>query len=191
MCDVAFLLLTFFMLTTKFKPDDPVVVDAPSSISETKLPDTDILLITIDKDNRVFFGIDGQFTREAMLKSMIDKYQMQNAFTENMVKEFSLMSTFGVPMGALPDLLRRKAGERNQKGVQPGIPVDSAANELKDWIAYARYANTKFRIAIKGDQSAGFEVTDRVIKTLQDLNINKFNFITNMEAKPKKAGAAE
>ena len=36
--DVAFLLLTFFMLTTQFKSDASVIVDTPSSISEIKLP---------------------------------------------------------------------------------------------------------------------------------------------------------
>ena len=36
MTDVAFLLLTFFMLTAKMKPQEPVVIDTPSSISEIK-----------------------------------------------------------------------------------------------------------------------------------------------------------
>ncbi|MCE7857938.1 MAG: biopolymer transporter ExbD, partial [Ignavibacteria bacterium CHB3] len=58
MCDVAFLLLTFFMLTTQFKADESVIVDTPSSISEIKLPDTDILNITVSNDGRVFFHID-------------------------------------------------------------------------------------------------------------------------------------
>ena len=44
MCDVAFLLLTFFMLTAKAKPQELVVVDTPSSISETKLPDAGTLI---------------------------------------------------------------------------------------------------------------------------------------------------
>ena len=50
MTDVAFLLLTFFMLATKFKPDEPVVVDTPSSVSQIKLPETDIMQLTIDKE---------------------------------------------------------------------------------------------------------------------------------------------
>src|SRR3954464_4626312 len=64
MCDVAFLLLTFFMLATKFKPDEPVVVQTPSSISSMTLPDTSIMLITVapkdaqHADDRIFFTID-------------------------------------------------------------------------------------------------------------------------------------
>ena len=60
MCDVAFLLLSFFMLATKFKPDEPVVVVTPSSISQVILPDADIMLITVDAKGRVFFSVDNK-----------------------------------------------------------------------------------------------------------------------------------
>jgi biopolymer transport protein ExbD len=56
---------------------------------------------------------------------------------------------------------------------------------LKDWVAYARYANPKLRITIKGDVEANYDVVGKVIATLQDQNINKFNLITDMKAKPK------
>ena len=94
MTDVAFLLLTFFMLATKFKPDEPVMVTTPSSISEIKLPETDILLLTIDKDSRVFFSMDGEQNRLALLDKMAEKYQL--TFTEAQKKEFTLLSSFGV-----------------------------------------------------------------------------------------------
>src|SRR5580698_1805899 len=55
MCDVAFLLLTFFMLATKFKPDDPVKVKTPSSVSSDIVPDKNALQVLFDKDGKVFF----------------------------------------------------------------------------------------------------------------------------------------
>jgi biopolymer transport protein ExbD len=88
MTDVAFLLLTFFMLATKFKPDEPVTVTTPSSISEIKLPETDILLLTIDKDSRVFFAMDGESNRLELLDKMAEKYQL--TFNDKQKKEFSL-----------------------------------------------------------------------------------------------------
>lgn len=182
MCDMAFLLLTFFILTAQFKAEDPFVVDTPASISDTKLPDRDILTISIDKKNRVFFGIDGQFDRERMLEFIAGQYKV--GFTPNEIREFSLLSSFGVPLGNLRQLLNMNNSERN-KLEQPGIPCDSAANELKDWVAYARYANPKLRITIKGDVDANYEVVGKVIATLQEQNINKFNLITDMKAKPK------
>jgi len=42
MVDLAFLLVTFFMLTAAFRMADPVVVDPPSSIGEISLPDNTI-----------------------------------------------------------------------------------------------------------------------------------------------------
>ena len=81
MCDVAFLLLTFFMLTTKFKPNDPVVVDMPKSVSEIKLPQSDIMTITVNKQGQVYFGIDGQFTRKKLLEKIGEKFNIQ--FTES------------------------------------------------------------------------------------------------------------
>jgi len=180
MCDMAFLLLTFFILTAKFKADDPVVVDTPASISDVKLPDKDIMTIAIDKQNRVYFGIDGQFDREKMLEFVAGKYKV--GFTQEEIKQFSLMSSFGVPIGNMRQLLGSK---EKGKFLQTGVPCDSAQNELTDWVAYARYANPKLRITIKGDVDANYETVGKVITTLQDQNINKFNLITNMKAKPK------
>src|SRR3954452_24782031 len=67
MVDLAFLLVTFFMLTTKFRPDEPVVVDQPSSISDIPLPDKGVIMLTVDKDGRVFFNVEGQQLRKDIL----------------------------------------------------------------------------------------------------------------------------
>ena len=178
MTDVAFLLLTFFMLATKFKPDEPVLVDTPSSVSEIKLPDTDIMLITIDKDNRVFFAIDGQQTRLGLLDKMSDIYKL--SFSPDEKKEFSNMSSFGVPVVELKKLLNMKAEER-LKYKQSGIPCDSLKNELADWVWQARLTNNQVRVAIKGDQQTNYPVVKEVIATLQEKKVNRFNFITSME----------
>ena len=60
MVDVAFLLLTFFMLTTQFRPPEEVEIVLPSSHSEFKLPESDVMLVTLSKDNRIFRGFDSQ-----------------------------------------------------------------------------------------------------------------------------------
>lgn len=87
MCDVAFLLLTFFMLTTQFKPDNAVIVDTPSSISDIKLPDTDIMNITVTNDGVVYFGIDNKnFSRQMLIERIGQKYGIE--FTAEEVKAF-------------------------------------------------------------------------------------------------------
>ena len=121
MTDVAFLLLTFFMLATKFKADEPVTVTTPSSISEIKLPETDILLLTIDKDSKVYFSMDGDQNRITLLEKMAEKYKL--TFTPDQKKAFSLLSSFGVSIKQLGSYLDMDA-EKRKSYKQEGIPSD-------------------------------------------------------------------
>ena len=63
MVDVAMLLLTFFMMTTQFRPEDATAIDLPSSHAPFKMPETDIMTVTINKEGRVFLGVDSQTLR--------------------------------------------------------------------------------------------------------------------------------
>lgn len=179
MVDLAFLLVTFFMLTTTFAPDEPVIVDTPKSESEIILPDKDRMIITVADDGRVFFDMDNQHNRQRMLQDMGAKYGV--GFTAEQLRAFSIMQGFGLPIRALPQFLDMSPEDRNRV-VQPGIPVDSLNNELADWVVYARMTNpSKLRIAIKGDRDANYKIMKRVIDTLIDRKILRFNLITGME----------
>jgi biopolymer transport protein ExbD len=185
MCDVAFLLLTFFMLTTQFKSDDSVIVDTPSSISEIKLPDTDILNISVTQDGKVFFSIDNKnFTRQKLLAKISEKHP-ELQFTADEEKAFVLTGSIGVPLNELKGYLALEEVDRKLYP-QPGIPCDSTRNELGDWILQGRISNPGARITIKGDQGAPWSVVKRVMDTLQDKKVNKFNLITDLEADPNK-----
>jgi biopolymer transport protein ExbD len=180
MTDVAFLLLTFFMLATKFKPDEPVIVDTPSSVSEVKLPETDVMLLTIDNMGRVFFTVDGQNTRADLLEKMAVKYNI--TFTPEQKQEFLVMSSFGAPIAQLPKYLNMSSDEKKDYDrISSGIPYDSLNNELGDWVWQTRLANNNVRVAIKGDRDVPYEKVKRVIATLQEKKVNRFNFITAME----------
>ncbi|MDR3667177.1 MAG: biopolymer transporter ExbD [Ignavibacteriaceae bacterium] len=182
MCDVAFLLLTFFMLTTKFKADEPVTVTTPKSISEIKLPDNDIMSITITKDGRVYYGVDGKFNREKLLQKISTKYNIP--FTQEEAYAFSLTTAFGVPIPKLKSFLDLPPDQRKDIQ-QPGIPIDTSNNELGVWILNGRLANPNYRIAIRGDGDCPYPVIKKVIATLQSWHVNKFNLITNLEVRPK------
>ncbi len=58
MVDMAWLLLTFFMLASNFRPAEEVTITLPSSRSDIKLPESDVLVINVSKDGRFFVGTD-------------------------------------------------------------------------------------------------------------------------------------
>jgi biopolymer transport protein ExbD len=186
MVDLAFLLVTFFMLISQFRAEEAAVIDIPSSVSDLKIPEKELLMILVDKKDRVFFNLTGQEERVEVLEKMGEKYGI--VFNAEQKKEFSNMASFGVPMKQLQNYLDANSSERKKLAESTsGIPIDSLNCEICNWIYYARRAAPKFRVAIKGDQVTSYPVVRKVMDYLQDDNIgkvNKFNLITNMETGP-------
>ncbi|WP_031528951.1 ExbD/TolR family protein [Dyadobacter crusticola] len=181
MTDVAFLLLTFFIMTATFKSNDAEIT-TPSSISQIKVPDDDIMVISIDKAGKVFFGVDAQPVRAAMLENIGQSKGI--TFTDTEKAKFAVQSSFGFPLNQLKPWLNMPKEQMSQVK-QPGIPVDSTgASELADWVYAARKANNRLRIALKGDNLSKFPVFKDVLSNLQSQNINKFNLITGSEQAP-------
>ncbi len=180
MCDVAFLLLTFFMLTSNFTKKEGALINTPSSISEIKIPERNIIMILVDADGKVFFGIDGQDNRIALLEKMGKTYNI--SFDRNELKEFSLINSFGVPMNGMKSFLSQKPEERENPANAMGIPCDSLDNQFKDWVSTARSINAEYRIAIKADQATAYPFIKKLMGTLQDLKENRYNLITSLES---------
>lgn len=193
MCDVAFLLLTFFILTATAKQPEPLPVQTPASTNQTKLPETGLVTITVGNSNgeqKVFLGMKDRDIREKTLELMGNMHGVK--FTKEETEKFRLIDEFGVPIGGLKQVIGMTSTQRNKAGVQPGVPLDSLNNELKDWIYTARQANAdlhpngkELAFAIKGDAKQQYPQIHKIMDILQDQKINNFNLVTGLRAKPK------
>jgi biopolymer transport protein ExbD len=184
MCDVAFLLLTFFILTATAKIPEALPVDTPASTVQTKLPETDLATLTIGK-GKVFFDLKGREIRKRTLELMAQKYGVE--FTEDDKDKFALMEGFGVPIESLKSIIEMKSSERT-KANQPGVPKDSLDNQLAQWVQNARIANIEIndkelQIAIKGDAREEYPAIRKVMDILQDQKINSFSLVTGLRGK--------
>jgi biopolymer transport protein ExbD len=191
MCDVAFLLLSFFIMTATSKVPEPKPVDTPASTIKAKLPERNLLTITVG-DSAVYIGMSERETRIAALEAMSLKYDI--AFTPKEVEEFSLLESFGVPLEQLKSLLALKNAERNKPGTQSGIPFkgDISENELSYWVFYANAAVVaeqqakgidkikEIEIAIKGSSKEKYPVVKNVFDILQKQNMNDFYLVTSL-----------
>lgn len=185
--DVAFLILSFFMLATKFKPPEPVEITTPNSVSTKALPENDAILVTLDSAGRVYFTMQAEkdpMLKYTVIKNMNDTRQL--GLTEAEMKNFVKTTSVGVPFSQLKQLLAIPAeDQRNVK--QAGIPIkDSASNELTYWIrdAVSAFAGKKINYLVKGDNNAKYPQFKEILNSFKRNDIYKFQLVTAVEDVP-------
>lgn len=184
MCDVSFLLLTFFILTATARQPDPLDVTIPSSTYKLKVPDLDMGILSIGK-GKVFYEIVGKDIKMATLAKMGEKYNIN--FTPEEKERFGVIGAFGVPIQDMKNFIamdgeKRKAFLTNSGG----IPADSTNNQLAEWIMQSRHSvadlhATQMRVSIKGDAEEEYPTVKKIIDILQKQKVNKFSLITSAE----------
>lgn len=184
MSDVTVLLLTFFMLTSTFVKKEPVQVFTPASVSEIKIPETNILQILVDPQGKIFMSLDKQPDMKAVLEKMGEEYGVD--FTPEQEKKFVTASTFGVPMRSMQKFSDLPTEQQDKLLKNEGIPCDSTDNQFKSWVRNARQVNPDLRIAIKADASTPYAVIKNVMSSLQDLRENRYNLITSLKTTSDK-----
>src|SRR5471030_2821704 len=186
MCDVAFLLLTFFILTAKPKVDDPSHAEVPHSSNMTPVADQNMMTVSVGRD-KFFYSVTEQDVRAGALKAMGDKYGVK--FTPEESKRFELTQVFGVPMKNLKSFLDTPPDDL-KNFTQAGIPADTTNNnELFNWIYTSRQAekglhNKDLQMSIKADSREVYPQINIVISCLEKQKLFKFDLITTLKTAP-------
>lgn len=183
MCDVTFLLLTFFIMTTQFKKPDVAQIKPPSSISEKLLPDASLMTVSVTPDGVFYFQpVDNGSEKIQLLDKMGEKYKM--TFTNPEKAAFAKVEAIGVPMSQLKSYLNLPAEQQKAYKAKEGIPMDSTNKQLIDWVQQSLAVNPNYKLAIKGDVSTKYPKVKSLFEGLRDIDFLKFWLITSQEGKP-------
>lgn len=183
MSDMMVLLLTFFMLTATFMPQEPVQVITPSSVSETKVPEYKSTTVLIDPKGRVFVHFSTPEDRIKILEAMGKDYGI--TFSQKQKIAFKDAATHaGVPMRLMSKFLDLQPAEMNEEMKKYGVPTDSVDNQFARWIKHARAVDGDMTISIKADQETEFPKVDKVMKILVDMKENRYSLITTLKGMP-------
>lgn len=205
MVDLAFLLVTFFMLTSSFRTPEPVLVDPPTSTTQIEIP-KQVMLITVDQKGRAFIDL----TNPAVKSKVFEKVckQMDVKVSAEDVKKFAGVGAFGLKAAQIPDFLEMESADRTKLD-QPGVPYDTTGkkSELYWWAYYARIEahndykareeeakqrklpfdkSNYLQFAVKADGEARYDVVKHVIQVFRDAKVKQFQMITGLEAAPAK-----
>lgn len=189
--DVAFLILSFFMLATKFKPPEVIKIENPKSVSSENQPDKDVFKVSFDAEGRVFVSFsadpDGKEKAQGLAQQLSKQkgLNLSNAQISNFVR-FSV-GGIGVPVAQLPSFLTLTDDQYKQLK-QPGIPVqDSANNQLNDYLN-ALLTSTGGRkpanVMLNGDNGTKYPYFKNVLAAFKKNGIFSFKLITSLEGVP-------
>jgi biopolymer transport protein ExbD len=137
MVDIAFLLLIFYMSTTTFKPPEVKSVQLVPSHSEVKLPEKNIINVTVTAEDSIF----------------IEYIDTKTEVVEG--KEITI-----------PERFYRYA------------PIERFNYELVD---VRRRLGLNVELVVKADRDASFGVMRKLMRTMQEVNINQFSLVTELE----------
>ena len=187
MCDVAFLLLSFFILATKQKPPEAVTVMPPTSVSSKAAPEKSIL-ITLTKEGKCFLILGDDTKKKDILKDINTTKGL--GLSDEELNKFAKLGFIGMPLGQTKAALALEQMPPAEKLL--GIPIqDSTNNEMVDWIrsitnvyAGGDQKDLEEMMLIKGDNLAKYPAFKNIKFALKKNNLFKFRIVTNSETVP-------
>jgi biopolymer transport protein ExbD len=170
------------MLTSTFVKPEPVKVVTPSSVSEIKVPEKDVLNILVDKTGKVFMSMDNQIYLEQAVLEVTGNFNID--LNGAQLAAFKADPMFGTPLNVLKDYLNKEESERAKALKELGIPTDSidgGLSEFQEWVKAARSANPDLKVALKADSDTPYKTIRNIMSELQDINENRYYLITSLK----------
>ncbi|MFZ1330672.1 MAG: biopolymer transporter ExbD [Flavobacteriales bacterium] len=191
MVDLAFLLVTFFMLTAQFRPEEAVAVDTPASTSESSIPVNNMMTIVVDSAGRVFWDMTDQAVRKEVLIELGKLVNYTPSAEE--LQRFGNVGPVGIPLQEMKKFMALDSGSERKEfsNNYQGIPTDSLNNQLREWITFTRniFRNGNEQgldpvVALKADGNTNYAKVAEVIRIFQSpaIKISKFKMITDLES---------
>ena len=186
--DVAFLILTFFIMATKFKPPEIADITTPNSVSTKELPENDAILISVDSSGKAYFEMRCQNDPDLKLQVIQNLNTTRNlGLSDQDMKTFrNKVPAVGVPFANLKQYLSLSDDQRKTVKLE-GIPCkDSTGGELYYWIrdAVTVFAGKKVNYLIKADNKTKYPDFKYVLTAFKKNDIYKFNLVTSPEGVP-------
>jgi biopolymer transport protein ExbD len=208
MVDLAFLLVTFFMLTSSFRAPEPIILDPPTSTTEQQIP-KQVFLIMIDKEGHAYVDITNAAVKSKVLKKMMQQFKITGLSDED-INKFAGVGPVGLRMSEIPAFMELESTERTMFE-QKGVPYDTAASkiansELYYWAYYTkieahndykeREEEAKLRkmdfdksnyiqFSIKAARDAKWDVVQHVVDIFREAKVKEFQMITGLESAPE------
>jgi biopolymer transport protein ExbD len=190
-CDVAFLLLSFFIMATKQKPPEAVSVVMPSSVSSKAVQDKDQVMIIINKEGKVFLSFSEPERREQAAEEVAKIRGITLSPAD--ARKAASVEFFGSPIAQLGSYVNLPKDQFTGDKL-PGIPaVDSANNEVKDWMVAVNniFRGEKMNLLVKGDNAAKYPAFKQVLDAFKQNDMLKFSIVTSAENVPADSELAK
>jgi biopolymer transport protein ExbD len=189
MCDVAFLLLSFFILATKQKPPEVLSVNPPNSVS-TKVASEKAILVTITKDGRTFLTLGEDVKKKEVLENI--NLTKSLGLSPQELAAWDEQEFIGLPLNQIKASLA--SNKELDPATLPGIPIkDTATNEMVDWMSSIGnvFAANGFDqkifdtvLLVKGDNEALYPKFKAIKYAFKKNMIYKFKIVTNGKEAP-------
>ncbi|MDA3614492.1 biopolymer transporter ExbD [Chitinophagaceae bacterium LY-5] len=190
-CDVAFLLLSFFIMATKTKPPEAVSVVSPTSVSSKAPNEKDMVTVIINQNGKVFLTMSEPDRKQQVVET-VAKNKGVSLSASDLAKAKN-MEFFGTPITQLSSFVNLPA-DKIKGDLLPGIPaVDSTNNEVTDWMraVYEVYYGETMNLFVKGDVNSKYPAFKQVVDAFKKNEMMKFSIITNSIAVPKDSELAK